>query len=422
DGDDYDDDALRQYQLDRLRYYYAIITCNSPSTASHIYNELEGTELERSANVFDLSYVPADMEFAQECRDECTSDAQASHKGMDFVTDALRHSKVKLTWDDDDPERAKLTRRRMTRKEVDEGDFHALLASSSSEDEDENEEGEPATSKRERMRALLLGGNDDDLPEGWGDDGDDDKGAGLEITFMPALSSSAPKEAEEETTLDRYKRKQKEKKAQRKAKREQGPSEPSGDAGNDFFGEDDDVDAKVEPAGATKRPKSGKEDMGTKAPRKAPTGAELALLLAPDATADAEPKHFDMRAVLKAEKAGRSGKKGRSKKGAPEANAEDGQDFEMDVKDERFAALHEDYEFAIDPSNPHFKKTKSMQALLDERAKRQRERQGKEDARARERSKVAQEGVQDRSLKSIVESVKRKSGVAQPSLGKRRRM
>ncbi|KAG9104417.1 pre-rRNA-processing protein esf1 [Ceratobasidium sp. 370] len=425
DGDDdYDDDALRQYQLDRLRYYYAIITCNSASAASHIYNELEGTELERSANVFDLSYVPEDMEFTQECRDECTSDAQASHKGMDFVTDALRHSKVKLTWDDDDPERTRITRRRMTRKEVDEGDFRALLASSSSEDEGENEEGEPAASKRERMRALLLGGNDDDLPEGWGD-GDDDKGADLEITFMPALSSNAPKEGEDETTLDRYKRKQKEKKAQRKAKREQAPSERTEDPGNDFFGEDSDADVEVEPSGARKGSRSGNnKDEGSKAPRNVSTDAELALLLAPDAAVDAEPKHFDMRAVLKAEKAGRSGKKGqRGKKGAPEANAEDGQDFQMDVKDERFSALHEDHEFAIDPSNPRFKKTKSMQALLDERVKRQRERQGKEDVRAGEKSKLAQESAQgDRSLKSIVESVKRKSGVAQPSIGKRRKL
>ncbi|KAG8744701.1 pre-rRNA-processing protein esf1 [Ceratobasidium sp. 414] len=431
DGDDYDDDALRQYQLDRLRYYYAIITCNSPSTASHLHNELEGTELERSANMFDLSYVPEDMEFTQECRDECTSDAQASHKGMDFVTDthksfkALRHSKVKLTWDDDDPERAKITRRRMTRKEVDEGDFHALLASSSSEGEGENQEGEPAASKRERMRALLLGGNDDDLPEGWGGD-DDDKGADLEITFMPALSSNASKDAEEETTLDRYRRKQKEKKAQRKVKREQGPSEPTEDAGNDFFGEDSAADVEVEPTRTKKEPKTGKnKDRGSKAPRNVSTDAELALLLAPDTVVDAEPKHFDMRAVLKAEKAGRPGKKSRKdKKGASsEANAEDGQDFQMDVKDERFAALHEDYEFAIDPSNPHFKKTKSMQALLDERVKRQREWQGKEDVRARERSKPSRDSTQeDRSLKSIVESVKRKSGVAQPSMGKRIKM
>ncbi|KAG8768781.1 pre-rRNA-processing protein esf1 [Ceratobasidium sp. 428] len=241
---------------------------------------------------------------------------------------------------------------------------------------------------------------------------------------MPALSSNTPKEAEDETTLDRYKRKQKEKKAQRKVRREQGPSEPTEEAENEFFGEDSDVDAEADPAGATRRSKSKKKNRGSLVPQNASTDAELALLLAPDPNAvDAEAKHFDMRAVLKAEKAGRSGKKGRrkDKKGA-EANAEDGQDFQMDVKDKRFSALHEDHEFAIDPSNPHFKKTKSMQALLDERAKRQRQQQSKEDVRAREKLKATQESTQeDRSLKSIVESVKRKSSSANPSGGKRRK-
>lgn len=37
-------------------------------TALHIYNELEGTELERSANVFDLSFVPDEMVFNEEYR------------------------------------------------------------------------------------------------------------------------------------------------------------------------------------------------------------------------------------------------------------------------------------------------------------------------------------------------------------------
>ncbi|QRV76084.1 pre-rRNA-processing protein ESF1 [Ceratobasidium sp. AG-Ba] len=444
DGDDdYDDDALRQYQLDRLRwdhqalslvhrlidnrYYYAIITCNSAAAASHIYNELDGTELERSANVFDLSYVPEDMAFTQECRDECTSETQAAQKGMDFVTDALRHSKVKLTWDDDDPERAKITRRRMTRKEVDEGDFRALLASSSSEDEDEDEEGEHAASKRERMRALLLGSDNDDLPEGWGDE-DDAKGGDLEITFMPALSSNAPKEAEDETTLDRYKRKQKEKKAQRKAKREQTEVEPAEDAENNFFGDDSDVADGAKSITSTREPKSKYQDGGSKALPGVSSDAELALLLAPDLgqPEGAEPKHFDMRAVLKAEKAERPGKKGRrkgKKDASDETNAEDGQGFRVDVKDERFSVLHDDHEFAIDPSNPHFKKTKGMQALLDERSKRQRERISKEEARAKEKSKIFRESTEgDRSLKSIVESVKRKSGGSDPSTGKRRKV
>lgn len=81
---DYDEDALRRYQLERLRYnstlsttffakvtiryYYAIVTCDTSDAASHIYNELEGTELERSANVFDLSFVPDEMTFDGEPR------------------------------------------------------------------------------------------------------------------------------------------------------------------------------------------------------------------------------------------------------------------------------------------------------------------------------------------------------------------
>ncbi|CAE6524310.1 unnamed protein product [Rhizoctonia solani] len=429
DGDDYDDDALRQYQLDRLRYYYAIITCDSPPTASYIYNELHGTELERSANVFDLSYVPEDMEFTQESRDECTSEAQAPTKGMDFVTDALRHSKVKLTWDDDDPERNKITRRRMTRKEVEEEDFRALLASSSEEGDDDETPSESKRQDRERLRGLLLGGDNDDLPEGWGDNRDaKGKSGDLEITFMPALSSKTPVNEEEETTLDRYKRKQKEKREQKKAKCDADPSPAKDDegSGDEFFG--DDGDAEPAPPTKSEKVRSAKSTESTKPPRNVSNDAELELLLAPDpnAATGAEPKHFDMRAVIKAEKTSRSGKKSRrrDKKGASVTNeAEDGQDFHIDVRDERFVALHEDYEFAIDPSNPHFQNTKAMKALLDERAKRQRERQTKDEAQAREKIKAVRESTSDdRSLKSIVESVKRKSSVAQPGVGKRQRL
>jgi hypothetical protein len=73
------EEALRSYQLDRLRfpfrfypteptltgrrYYYAIVTCDTAQTAEHVYRELDGAELERSANVFTLSFVPDDMTF-----------------------------------------------------------------------------------------------------------------------------------------------------------------------------------------------------------------------------------------------------------------------------------------------------------------------------------------------------------------------
>ncbi len=50
------------------RYYYAIVECDTVDAAAHICSELDGTELERSANVFDISFVPEGMTFENEPR------------------------------------------------------------------------------------------------------------------------------------------------------------------------------------------------------------------------------------------------------------------------------------------------------------------------------------------------------------------
>lgn len=86
------------------RYYYAIATCDTVQAASHIFSELEGTELERSANVFDLSFVPDGMTFDEDprygevlpgsmshhsftSRDEADDTSIGNYKGLDFSTD-----------------------------------------------------------------------------------------------------------------------------------------------------------------------------------------------------------------------------------------------------------------------------------------------------------------------------------------------
>ncbi|KAF7339510.1 Pre-rrna-processing protein esf1 [Mycena sanguinolenta] len=400
DENEYDEDALRKYQLERLRYYYAIITCDTTEAAAHIYSELEGTELERSANVFDLSFVPDGMSFDQECRDEATEDTSTSHKGVDFVTDALRHSKVKLTWDEDDPERNQVTRRTLTRKEIEEADFRAYLASSSSEDESDNDKQKTNKAKqkgasRDKLRSLLLGGGDE-LPEGWArgeDDGDED--LDMEITFTPGLSES--KGTGDETTLEKYQRKMKEK---RKKKKESKPTETVAEADEFFDEEDVPAPPKKSSAGSKKRDTVSVE----KASRSLSTAEELALLVSSD-THNVEPRHFDMKAIIKAEKqAKRKGKKKKQVVG-DEAN-EMQEDFAINVADSRFQVLHEDPAFAIDPSNPHFKKTKGMNALLEERTKRQQHKRQRVEDDAKQSS--------DRSLQNLVESVKRN--------GKRRRI
>ncbi|KAI0322664.1 hypothetical protein OF83DRAFT_1092299 [Amylostereum chailletii] len=431
DADEYDEDALRRYQLERLRYYYAIVECDNVQVASHLVNELQGTELERSANVFDMSFVPDDMEFNEDWRDEATtSDPISDYKALDFVTDALRHSKVKLTWDQEDPERSRVTRRTLTRKEMEENDFRAYIASSSDSESDAGGSGlGQKAMDRNKMRSLLLGGGGNDLPEGWGnssygaDGGEDD--VDMEVTFMPALSEA---KGGEETTLEKYQRKMKEKRKRRKEdqKMDTDTNKKEPLDGDDFFGdsggEDDEQGASSQPkteATKSKRERKGLVDGHDQ--RQTSSQNELSLLVASD-NADVEPNHFDIKAIIKAEKKKGKKKRGKGKGGqSEEGNNEIQEEFSIDVKDDRFKALHEDYNFAIDPSNPRFKKTTAMSALLNERSQRQKQKRYTGQSEEIRSSSIAISNA-GQNLKSLVESVKRKSSAMEENVvGKRRR-
>ncbi|KAG6898045.1 hypothetical protein C0992_006523 [Termitomyces sp. T32_za158] len=409
--DEYDKDALRNYQLERLRYYYAIITCDTADTAIHIYQELEGTELERSANVFNLSYVPDDMTFDSEFRDEATQDTDIMFKNLDFVTDALRHSKVKLTWDEDDPERNYVTRRTLTKKEIDDGDFKAFLASSS-ESESEVLDKSSKTKKdkkqsRDKLRALLLDDNED-LPEGWDHDKSQED-IDMEITFTPGLSE----QKEDETTLEKYQRKMKEKRKKRKEEVKTKASKAEGDEENDdFFDIESEVEEKSKPPVPNGKSRQGKAF--TPPTRHVSTPEELALLVASD-NPHAETQHFDMKSVIKAEKKAR--RKGKKKKNdtKDEGDNEIQTNFKIDVNDERFNVLHEDHHYAIDPTNPQFRKTVAMGEFLKERSRRNADDTKASTDTSQPRNRNGE------TLKSLVESVKRKSDATHRT-GKRRKV
>ena len=263
---------------------------------------------------------------------------------------------MKLTWDGDDPQRSQVTRRALTRKEMEESDFNAYIANTSSESEAEAED-EPSkkdkTSSRDKMRALLLGGNEEAMPEGWGDDEAVDD-VDMEITFTPGLRDKKVKE--DETTLERYQRKMKEKK---KKKKEEGTGKTERkQLEDDFFEQASDEEALDEDVDGDRhsehRPTKGNKTANRRKDsnlRPEAAAEELALLVASD-NPNVEPKHFNIKSVIKAEKQ-KKRKKGRKAKGDVDTN-EIQEDFILDVKDERFKALHEDHQFAIDPSNPQY--------------------------------------------------------------------
>lgn len=224
--------------------------------------------------------------------------------------------------------------------------------------------------ERDKLRALLLGGGGEDMPEGWGGgafDGEDKGDVDMEVTFMPALSGT--KEGDE-TTLEKYQRKMKEKRKKRKEEVKQSAGGEAGEsktkskgtsdlAGDEFFGEgssEEEGEAVVVPKKEKgkkkgKSDRSGGDEKDVHETRKPSTTEELTLLVGPDKP-DAEPKHFDMKAVVKAEK--KKGRKGKKGKKGEEAENEVQEDFVIDVQDERFKAIHEDPTFAIDPSNPQY--------------------------------------------------------------------
>lgn len=54
---------IRAYELDRLKYYFGVVECDSVATASRLYEECDGYEFESTGVVMDLRYIPDDVRF-----------------------------------------------------------------------------------------------------------------------------------------------------------------------------------------------------------------------------------------------------------------------------------------------------------------------------------------------------------------------
>lgn len=264
----------------------------------------------------------------------------------------------------------------------------------------------------------------------------------MQVTFSAALSTKGQggsvfenEPIVEETTLEKYKRKQKERKQRGKerakairegrdpdkavAELQDGPvstvvKDDEEDPWNDPFFASDPEDAKAAERKSKKAEKARKRKEEEQNEQEAAAQkANLELLMVDDERNQVQ--HFDMNEIHKAEKAKKKGKKGKGPKDVGKAAAAQ-DDFQINTQDPRFSKLYESHEFAIDPTNPRFKGTEGMKALLEEgRKKRRHDRDDGETAEQRPKKSKTQAGgttsggAEVDDLKKLAARVKAKS-------------
>ncbi|KAL9091134.1 MAG: hypothetical protein Q9159_001551 [Coniocarpon cinnabarinum] len=431
--------ALRQYQLTRLRYYYAVITTSSTLTARALYEQMDGREYLSTSNFFDLRFIPDEIAFndpiTDKPRDTCAK-LPPNYKPNEFVTDALTHSKVRLTWDEDDRARGEAQKRAFAGVGEDD-DLKAYVGSESSASEDQDLVPGPTLaptqsqkdlkqeSARRKTRALLGLPEEESRPK----NGDEPPSGDMQITFSSGLAAekngdvfaNKPEDVREETTRDRYIRKERERKQRRKEKlkssRTHGitndgvtqdpgsPEEPGIDAaetsedevnGNaadpfddPFFMDPAQTNESAKREAMKSRKQQDKEQTMAERARHEQERDELSRLMNDDVSTfqDSESTrngHFDMSNIRRAEK--RAAKQQKKKKGRTllqktPPDVERGDDFQPDLADERFRGLYEDTAFAIDPTNPRFSGTKAMKTILEEGRRKRDKRLQKTESR-----------------------------------------
>lgn len=156
DGEDgFDLKKLRTYEINKLKYYFAVVECNSINTASKLYKALNDSEIENTANKLDLRFIPEHISFEGRQIKDSASSLPETYQAPFFETKALQSTKPELTWDQLPVDRVSVTQKRFTKEQIREMDFQAYLADDSSD--------ESGDEKREKYSNLLgdLGGDDD---------------------------------------------------------------------------------------------------------------------------------------------------------------------------------------------------------------------------------------------------------------------
>ncbi|KAG5334439.1 ESF1 protein, partial [Acromyrmex charruanus] len=436
EGSKYHMEKLRQYQLNRLKYYYAVAEFDSAETANKVYMECDGIEYESTATRLDLRFIPDDMIFDQKPEEVCTEISEpVKYQPRQFITTALQQVKVKLTWDETNPDRREFTQKLNSGKlqDIDENDLQTYLASGSEDDSDTEEKKDVTektndNSEKESETNNDLIGKYKSLLKTIEEEEEAKKNKDVELEFSWGLGTKEKaeklvkermKNKEELTPFEQYlekrKAKRKAKKEERKKSKEENQKSDSEDSVpsdvdmNDKYFMDELKNSKLS---HKKETKNNEADVGSlNEQENSQHEAELELLLM-DQDEDGK-KHFNMKQIEENATMSKSKRKRLNKKKNMQKEAKE-DDFEVNVKDPRFTSLFTSHHFNIDPADPHYRKTKGTEALINEKLKR---RAGNEAHTENDKQfkKPKTDGKLPTELQALVKSVKKKTqNITQP--------
>lgn len=422
-------EKLRDYQFKRLKYYYAVVDCDSPETASKIYEDCDGLEFESSCSFIDLRFIPDDITFDDEPKDVASEVDLTAYKPKYFTSAAMGTSTVEITWDETDHERITVLNRKFKKEELLDMDFQAYLASSSEDEEEIQEElqGDDGVKVEEDGKTKKSQKDDEEQiakyrqllqviqeKEKKGKENDME----MEIKWVPGLKESAedmvknklegkdkltPWEQFLEKKKEKKRLKRKQKALAEEASEEELPSDV--DLNDPYFAEEvKKIGIKKKSVKSAKDGTSPEEETEVERQK-----AEMALLMM-DEDEDSK-KHFNYNKIVEHQNLSKKKKQQLMKK---KELIED--DFEVNVSDARFQAMYTSHLFNLDPSDPNFKKTKAMEKILEEKT-RQREQKEQELTQAikKKESEIEKESQRksiDPALSMLIKSIKTKTAVS----------
>lgn len=117
-----------------------MVDCDSPETASKIYEDCGGLEFESSCSFTDLRFIPVDTTFDDEPKDVDSEVYLTAYKPKYITSAAMGTSMVEITWDETDHERITTLNRKFKKEELLDMDFQDYLASSRKNEEEIEEE------------------------------------------------------------------------------------------------------------------------------------------------------------------------------------------------------------------------------------------------------------------------------------------